>query len=65
VVMTPRSHSESLSPSDGLFTLPLMIGMRSAFVSKKKLLELTPWRLSLDPVKHIAQYLRRERNLES
>ena len=37
----PRLHSESLSPSAGLFTLPLlMIGISSALVSKKSHLHL-------------------------
>jgi hypothetical protein len=39
--MTPRSHSESLSPSTGLFALPLlMIGIRSVLVSKKSRLNM-------------------------
>ncbi len=40
MVITPRSHSKSLSPSAGLFTLPLMIGIRSVLVSKKSCLNV-------------------------
>jgi hypothetical protein len=41
VVMTPCLHSESLSPSAGLFALPLlMMGISSALVSKKSCLNL-------------------------
>jgi hypothetical protein len=37
--MTPRSHSEFLSPSAGLFALPVfMIGISSVLVSKKSCL---------------------------
>jgi hypothetical protein len=33
--MAPRSHSESLSPSAGLFAFPVMIGLRRNLVSRK------------------------------
>jgi hypothetical protein len=38
--MAPRSHSESLSPSAGLFVFPLMIGMRSNLISRKSCLNV-------------------------